>query len=401
MGSSGSTATKDAKIGLLDENQTANNLQQSPSPQTPNSTTPSQSQSQLDPPQHTPTPTRSPPKTPMGKSAKDPVRSNSDSSSSSSSSESESSYDSSSSSDDNHRRRRKRKHKKKKRRKREKRKRNRQQSDNYTIDEEDMQMLELLQEFICYYNQGDTFSDGIVRDTLEKLSPDALNHPDENGNTILMLAAQYKHLDLCETIVGKGVDVNKRNKNGECALHYSSYTDSYSEGVASLLINNGGHAEVVEKLYGCTPLHWAASSGSTSFCRLLCNAGANPNTLDSNGTDAVGYAEQCEEGVGDSDCADFLRGVKERMGHAVGLTSPGTTPLGPPKHKRFDESQWSRGEDGDGNGYYVNNATGESIWEEEYNTKRANANANTAATATATATARTARGDTRGISASS
>ena len=81
-------------------------------------------------------------------------------------------------------------------------------------------MLELLQEFIVYYGQGDSFSDGIVRDTLEKLSPDALNHPDEDlGNTILMLATQYKHLDLCETILSKGVvNANAKNKNGEVSL---------------------------------------------------------------------------------------------------------------------------------------------------------------------------------------
>ena len=144
-------------------------------------------------------------------------------------------------------------------------------------------------------------------------------------------------------------------------------------------MQNGALPEVAERQYGCTPLHWAASSGNTQFCRLLCNAGAIPGTLDSNGTDAVAYAEQCEDG--DGDCVEFLRSLKNQMGQMNGLTTPGATPGGggPPKHGRFDESQWSKASDDEGNVYYVNNNTHESIWEEEWNAKKANVNAATPA----------------------
>jgi len=67
------------------------------------------------------------------------------------------------------------------------------------------------------------------------------------------------------------------------------------------------------------------------------------------------------------ECVSFLKHVKTSM--AGGSLAAGSTPL-PPKHKRFDESQWAGAKDDDGNAYYVNSITHESIWEDEFNSKK-------------------------------
>ena len=69
------------------------------------------------------------------------------------------------------------------------------------------------------------------------------------------------------------------------------------------MIRNGAQAEVIEKHYGCTPLHWAAASGDTYLCELLIDAGALLSTIDSNEYDPISYAKQ----AGNDECVKFLQ----------------------------------------------------------------------------------------------
>ena len=365
-------------------------------------------------------PTRTPPKTPINgskaKSSKKKKKKDWDSSSSESSSESSSSSSSGSDSDssgsDNHH------HgssKKRRRRKRKKRKKHRKKHWDtpempalVEIDDEDRQLLELLQvstkfnlkdnlhverhpvickptqhlpdslhssqEYFGFYGTGDEYSDQIVRETLDKLGPDALNLTDEHGNSILLLATQYGAFDLVPKLLNKGVDVNIRNKDGACPLHFCCYTDTFSPESAQLLIENGASAEVVEKSYGCTPLHWAASAGDTSLCKLLCNAGALPSTMDNHGCDPVAYAIQHENA---EDCVEFLKTVKKNMS-SFNLSAP-TPPKGKYVGKQQDSpfpsleesninnmDAWEKQKDDNGNVYYINGISGESMWEDEF-----------------------------------
>lgn len=235
------------------------------------------------------------------------------------------------------------------------------------IDDEDKQLLELLQEYFAFYGQGDDYSDQIVRDTLDKLGPDVLDLPDEFGNTCLLLAAQYGAFDLIPKLLVKGVNVNSRNKDGACPLHFVCYTDTFSPESAKLLIEHGANTEVIENTYGCTPLHWAASAADISLCKLLCNAGALPSTLDSHGCDPLAYASQQENG---QECVDYLTKVKKNHG-AFSLSAP-TPPKGKYVGTRAFDGQgssidsWGKQKDEYGNVYYINEASGESMWEEEF-----------------------------------
>ena len=68
------------------------------------------------------------------------------------------------------------------------------------------------------------------------------------------------------------------------------------------MIRNGAKAEVVEKQYGCTPLHWAAAAGNTYLCGLLIDAKAQLTTIDANRCNPIDYAKQ----AGSDDCVRFL-----------------------------------------------------------------------------------------------
>ena len=336
---------------------------------------------------YNPTQVRTPPKTPLNgkssKSSKKKKKKHFDSSSSESSDEYSSSEESSSESDSSGSDRHSSSSRKKKRRKHKKQKKHRRKHMDTTemaealpeIDEEDRQLLELLQEYFGFYGTGDEYSDQIVRETLDKLGPDALNLPDEYGNTILLLAAQYGAFDLVPKLLNKGVDINIRNKDGACPLHFCCYTDTFSPESAQLLIEGGAVAEVVESSYGCTPLHWAASAGDTPLCKLLCNAGALPSTMDTHGCDPVAYAEQ--HGTA-QDCVNFLKNVKKNMSSFT-LSAPT-----PPKGKYVGKLQnafpsieetntnnmdaWEKQKDDDGNVYFIKGITGESMWEDEFET---------------------------------
>jgi ankyrin repeat protein len=307
----GAAKSKDAKIGLQAE---------APQPQVAPET-PEQIEQAAN--------VRTPPKTPAhadapasrGSSSKKKkalkLKVDSDESSSSESSSDYSSSDSSSSSEDEHRHSHKKKRRKKKKKGHKHHKHHKHHEEEPPpVDEEDRALLELLQEYLSFYGTGDEYSDQIVKDTLDQLGPDALDLKDEYGNSVMLLVVQYGHSALLPPLLAKGVDVNARNKEGACALHFVCYTDSFDPESAQLLVDNGAHPEVVEKTYGCTPLHWAASAADVSLCRLLCNAGCSPSTLDNHGCDPAAYAAQVENGA---ECVEFLEkvGARTREGRAA------------------------------------------------------------------------------------
>ena len=236
------------------------------------------------------------------------------------------------------------------------------------------QMVEVLQEILPFFGQGDGASDALVRTTIGQLSPYALEVPDNAGNTILMLACQFGAAELVPALLARGCDVNARNGDGVTTLHFACYTDSFSPDTARLLLKYGARSEVAEKRYGCTPLHWAAFSGDLGLCHLLCGAGARPDTLDRNGCDPIAYARQSHG----QDCVEFLlhvlgggsAGDRGERGTARSTVSglSASTDL-----DREDDpvSDWEEIlDDSTGHVYFHNAATGESLWEDDYRAYR-------------------------------
>ena len=221
------------------------------------------------------------------------------------------------------------------------------------VDEsETSQMVDILHELMPFFGQGDKQSDFIVRDTIKKLPPIALEMRDDVGNTTLLLACQSGAYDLVPMLISRGCDVNAQNNDGVASLHFTCYTDSFSSKTANLLVQNEAKAEVAEKQYGCTPLHWAAFAGDKRLCSLLCRAGANPKRTDRNDCDAITYARQS----GNEACVDFLVALSDKA--VVGE---------PPPSNSITTGEWEQlVEIETGRIYFHNAASNHSLWEEDY-----------------------------------
>jgi len=159
-------------------------------------------------------------------------------------------------------------------------------------EDDDAQPVDILLQFIPYYGQGDPSNDSIVRATLSGLSVDDIDSKDAYGNTLLLLACQYRCEDLVRIMLGKGADPNAINSSGACCLHFACYKESSSFNSARTLLQNGANPEVAELTYGCTPLHYCAGTGEIEFCKLLLSHGAMINTMDYYNYTCVDYARE-------------------------------------------------------------------------------------------------------------
>lgn len=258
---------------------------------------------------------------------------------------------------------------------------------------EDINPLDILFQFIPYYGQGDPANDSIVRSTLSGLAVEDIDTRDEYGNTLLLVACQYRCEDLSRIILNKGADPNSLNSSGACSLHFTCYRESASRSLAKVLLQNGANPEVAEFTYGCTPLHYCAGTGDVDFCKMLISYGANVSTVDMYNYTCVDYARE----AGMQSCAHFLQtklleaassgtGFRTASGrtmsamkmpavsnYAVGA-SQGGTGFGSAKvgasAKIVTEGDWQVQVDANtGQRYYTHMGTGECLWEKEYRAK--------------------------------
>jgi len=104
---------------------------------------------------------------------------------------------------------------------------------------------------------------------------------DNDGNTPLILAAQYGRVDLSRFLLAHGANVDFQNKSGESALMaaagirgtYSS-TSADRDKVIEILVAGGGDINTSD-INGNTPLIMAAEYGRVDLARLLLEHGAN------------------------------------------------------------------------------------------------------------------------------
>jgi hypothetical protein len=243
-------------------------------------------------------------------------------------------------------------------------------SEHSSGSESDVEPVDVLLQFIPYYGQGDPANDSIVRSTLSSLSVEDIDSQDEYGNTLLLLACQYRCEDLVRIMLNKGADANAVNTSGACCLHFACYRESASIGVAKILLKNGANPDVAESTFGCTPLHYCAGTGDINFCKLLLSYGAQINALDYYNYTCVDYATE----AGMVEVAEFLQ-KKLMAASASGfgitsgkLSSPSSKPGGGSSSgvSNADISNWESHVDPDSNGkYYIHIKTGECLWEHE------------------------------------
>ena len=109
------------------------------------------------------------------------------------------------------------------------------------------------------------------------MSPDAC---DEEGNTVLHVAALQGSASLAAVLLRRGVSLSRENRRGESPLHGAVL--SGSEELVRLLIDGGADVNCKDNR-GKTPLHLASAASSRELMLLLLARGADSREMDNEG----------------------------------------------------------------------------------------------------------------------
>jgi hypothetical protein len=108
-----------------------------------------------------------------------------------------------------------------------------------------------------------------------------VNTTDPQGNTLLMIAARERNLELVRFLLDNRANAHKRNRYGDSALMLAALQGH--EDVVKLLLER----KVEPNQPGWNALHYAAFENRTGIATLLLAAGANVNALAPNGSTAL------------------------------------------------------------------------------------------------------------------
>jgi cytohesin len=92
-----------------------------------------------------------------------------------------------------------------------------------------------------------------------------LSLPDEEGNTLLHVAAARGHDSVATLLVEKGVAIDSRNEKGETPLHLAAGMGDYE--TVRLLVEHGADVTVAGNA-GWTPLHQAAELRNLEMAQM-------------------------------------------------------------------------------------------------------------------------------------
>lgn len=95
-------------------------------------------------------------------------------------------------------------------------------------------------------------------------------------------AAPGEHADLLQLLISHKSDVNAADTNGLTPLHYAALADNGK--AVKLLLTNGAHPDVRERVDGNTPLIIATGKGYKDVAEVLLANGADVNAADKKGT---------------------------------------------------------------------------------------------------------------------
>lgn len=136
-----------------------------------------------------------------------------------------------------------------------------------------------------------------ILDYYLKLVPnitDLLNTADDKGFTPLINATISESDVMIASLIKKGVDVNKCNKDGACATHFAAGDGS----VNRLTILKAAGADLTIASKAGTPLHWAAGKGRSDAIKYLVNNGCDVNSSEGTVPAVIMAAgASCEEGT--------------------------------------------------------------------------------------------------------
>lgn len=115
-----------------------------------------------------------------------------------------------------------------------------------------------------------------------------VNQADEDGRTLLMMAAFDGHTDVVRLLLDHGAAPDQRDTVGRTALMYAS-TGPFPETV-ELLLDRGAAVDHADSHEGWTALMFAAGEGLEPVVELLLLRGADPTLRDGDGDTAADHA---------------------------------------------------------------------------------------------------------------
>eukprot|EP00698_Gefionella_okellyi_P011377 TRINITY_DN2995_c0_g1_i1.p1 TRINITY_DN2995_c0_g1~~TRINITY_DN2995_c0_g1_i1.p1 ORF type:complete len:804 (-),score=172.61 TRINITY_DN2995_c0_g1_i1:1085-3496(-) len=116
-----------------------------------------------------------------------------------------------------------------------------------------------------------------------------VNAVDNAGLSALFCAAQHGFVEICQTLLRHGCDVNLRAYDGTTALFMSCQTGNLD--LCRLLLDRQGDCNVIA-VDGVTPLFLTAQCGHYNICALLLERGANVYQRDITGASPLYAAAQ-------------------------------------------------------------------------------------------------------------
>jgi len=108
----------------------------------------------------------------------------------------------------------------------------------------------------------------------------------------LIKAAKKGNLELVNSLIESGIDVNSRNEEGWTPLICASFKSKYEEhtDLIKLLLEKGADLNAKTVKYGSTALMLASANGLVETAKMLMEAGADMNIKDKEDSTALIYA---------------------------------------------------------------------------------------------------------------
>lgn len=133
--------------------------------------------------------------------------------------------------------------------------------------------------------------------------------------TAIFFAIRSGHggfLDIINTLVKTGCNVNFQDQDGKTPLHYAS--ELGQDDTLEILLNNKANPDIQEKRMGKTPLHEAIENGQFNAVQILCELGkADVNIQDTAGGDSLlHYAA-----IGQGNASLYIKYLCEKQGMSV------------------------------------------------------------------------------------
>jgi ankyrin repeat protein len=117
------------------------------------------------------------------------------------------------------------------------------------------------------------------KELVKRMNEGDVNARDDDGYTLLMIAARAKFPKLAIELIKDGADVNLKGPSGETALHHAAHFSS--EKIVNALLSNKAEVDLKDEK-GYTPLWFAAQRNNEKIIQKLIDYGATIDYVDPN-----------------------------------------------------------------------------------------------------------------------